>query len=348
MAVGYTRIARQIAFTTAVKSPEIFEQILQNFGVLAALGLNKRVKIVRGGNRFDERIHIAENSTFGHRSRVTQIPTDYQNNWDTAYYGHAVLSGSAVVNLVEVDENQAEHKIDDYAAGVLDDALKTAPNKVNEALMASSPTTTDPESIVNVIEATAFGSQTSTTGGIARSTYASDPGAWQNQYNTDAVSDLGAAAGIATMSKFLWKCSHGSAINEQPDIFLTTTGVFAKATGGGDANRRYGVNDKMLKLGFDNIMINRAAFIADKNVTAQYGYALNTNYLQLQILGGPKTRRFGNVKAIGDGKESISLQVRPPIESDDYLTYVIKIYLVYNLTFSGLRQHGLKTNITEA
>ena len=54
------------------------------------------------------------------------------------------------------------------------------------------------------------------------------------------------------------------------------------------------------------------------------------------------------MKTIGEGKQSIPLQVRPPIEADDYLNYTIKMYLVYNITFGGLRQHGLKTNITEA
>ena len=88
--------------------------------------------------------------------------------------------------------------------------------------------------------------------------------------------------------------------------------------------------------------------MADRSVTAGYLYALNTNYLRLQVLGGPKTKKFGMVKTIGDGAQQISLQVRPAIEADDYLDYKIKMYMVYNLTFGGLRQHGLQTTITEA
>lgn len=349
MAAGITRIAREICFTLEKKSTKIFENIFLNNGILAALGANGRVKVVRGGDQFHERVHLGENSTIGHRGKFTQIPTDMQNNFETAKYGHAVCSGAAVINLVEEDENASEQRISDMAEGLIEEAHRTFPNKIGSALMKTTSTATDPESIVERIEATAFGSQTSTLGNIVRSSYASDPGAWQNQYSATAITDLGAASGIGQLSSFLWTCSPGGgALTEQPDVGLTTTGVYAKATGGGDANRRYSVNDRMLKFGFTNIQINNAAIMADRSVTAGYLYALNTNYLRLQVLAGPKTKTIGSVKTIGDGKQSIPIQVRPPIESDDYLNYIIKMYLVYNLTFGGLRQHGLQTTITEA
>ena len=68
----------------------------------------------------------------------------------------------------------------------------------------------------------------------------------------------------------------------------------------------------------------------------------------MQVLGGSNTKVVGSVITIGEGKQSIPLQVRPPIEADDFLNYTIKIYLVYNITWGGLRQHGLQVSITEA
>jgi hypothetical protein len=173
--------------------------------------------------------------------------------------------------------------------------------------------------------------------------------AWQNQYNATAIADIGVAAGIRAISNFAWACSPGgSAASEQPDIGLTTTGVFAMFTGAADVLRRYGVNDKMLKLGFDNIMVNRAAVMADRNVAAGRLYFINTNYLRMQVLAGSNTKQVGSVQTIGDGKQAIGLQVRPPVEADDYLNYIIKMYLAYNITWGGLRQHGLQVSITEA
>lgn len=352
MAVSYDRIARDIAFTLEVKSEKIFENIFLSNGILAALGLNGRVKVRRGGNRFDERTHLGQNSTVGHRSKFAQIPTDFQNNFLTAYYGQAVCSGSSVVNLVEQDQNAGDSKIDDLADGLNEEAKLTFPNKIADAIMAATPGGADPESVVATIQATAYGSQTGSVGGIARSDHtglADATDAWQNQYNSTAIADIGAAAGIAAISKFAWTCSPGgSAADQQPNIGLTTTGVFAKMTGAADVLRRYGVDDKMLKLGFDNIMINRAAVMADRNVTAGYLYFLNTNYMRMQILAGSNTKTVGAVSTIGDGKQSIPLQVRPPIEAGDYLNYMIKMYMVYNITWGGLRQHGVQVSITEA
>jgi len=351
MSVSYDRIARDIAFTLEVKSEKIFENIFLQNGCLAALGSNGRVKVVKGGNRFDERVHLGQNSTVGHRTKFAQIPTDMQNNFETAYYGQAVCSGSAVVNLVEQDQNMGEHKLDDLAEKLIEEANLTFPNKIADAIMKTAPAGSDPDSIVKVIEATAFGSQTSTTGAIVRSAHpgADKTDAWQNQYNVTAIADISAAAGIAAFTKFLWDCSPGgSGISEQPDIILSTTGVMAMATGGADLQRRYSVNDKMLKLGWDNIMYNRAAMMADRNVGAGKAYVMNTNYMRLQVLAGSNTKTVGNVQTVGEGKQSIPLQVRPAIESGDFLNYVIKIYIVYNLTYGGLRQHGLKTTITEA
>lgn len=352
MAVPTDRIARDIAFTFERKSPEIFENIFLQNGCLAALGAGGRVKVVRGGNRFDERVHLGQNSTVDARSKFAQIPTDFQNNFLTAEYGQAVISGSGVVNLVEVDQNSGKEKIDDLASALINEAKLTFPNKIADLLMIATSTSTGPESIVQRIEATAYGSQTSSLGGISRGSHTglSDPtDAWQNQYSSTTISDISGAAGIGALSKFLWTCSPGGgALNQQPDVGLTTTGVMAKASGGGDVLRRYGVNDKLMNLGFDNIKVNNCTLMADRNVATGYLYALNTNYLRLQVLGGPKTNVVGDVKTIGDGKQSVPLQVRPAIESDDYLNYTIKMYIVLNLTFGGLRQHGLQTNITEA
>jgi hypothetical protein len=352
MSVGYDRIARDIAFTLEVKSEKIFENIFLQNGCLAALGASGRVKVVRGGNRFDERVHLGQNSTVGHRSKFAPIPTDFQNNFETAYYGQAVCDGSAVVNLVEQDQNMGDHKIDDLAQKLVEEAQLTFPNKIGDAIMKVTPTNVDPDGIVSTLEATAYGSQTSTTGALARSSHTgvADPtDAWQNQFDSTALANLGAAAGIAALCKFLWTCSPGgSAASEQPDIGLTTTGVMAMASGGGDTLRRYAVNDKMLKLGFDNILFNRCALMADRNVAAGRLYAINSNYVRMQVLAGQNTKTVGNVQTIGEGKQSVSLQVRPPIEADNYLNYTIKMYLVYNITWGGLRQHGLKTAITEA
>lgn len=350
MAVDYSRTARQIAFTLEVKSPNIFKNIMLNNGVLYLLGSSGRVKIVRGGNRFDERVQLGQNSNVGFRSPYVAIPTVMQDNVRTAQYGQATIDGAAVINFVEEDQNAGQYRISDLAQYALDELNGTFPNKVADALMAAASGATDPLSIVEEIQAVAYGSQIRTTGGIARSDFPGNTpvSAWQNQFSNSSC-DLSSAAGIATATKFAWTCSPGgSALQEQPDIFLTTTGVLAKASGAADVLRRFSVDDKLVKYGFTNLMINNARLIADRNCAASAGYFLNSNYMRIQVLGGTRTKQSGDVKVIGDGAVSVPLQICKPVESDNALQEIIKAYLVMNLTLGGLRQFGLMNNLTEA
>jgi len=352
MAVDYARIARDIAFTLEVKSPKIFENIFLNNGVLAMFGSKGRVNIIKGGNRFDERTRLGKNTNVGTRSKFATIPIDYQNNVQTAYYGQSVVSGAAVVNMVEEDQNAGPSRISSLADDCMQELLSTFPNVVSDALMATSETSTSPLSLVVQLPATAYGSQTQVTGGITRSDYSGSvpEAAWQTQYNSPGTAvDLSAAAGIAAASKFAWTCSPGgSALSEQPDIAICRTGALAQASGGADVLRRYAVNDKMLKLGFDNIMINNATLICDRNGVANAILFINTNYGHVQVLGGQNTKQAKNVSVIGNGAVSVPIQVCQPVESETVLQYSIKAYLVYNLTFGGLRQHGRLANVTEA
>lgn len=352
MAVDYSRIARDVAFTLQVISPKIFENIFLNNGCLFMFGSKGRVNIVKGGNRFDERTRLGKNTNVGHRSKFGTIPTDYQNNVQTAFYGQAVVSGAAVINIVEEDQNAGPQRISSLADDCIAELLSTFPNTVGDAIMATSESSTSPLSLLVQIPATAYGSQTITTGGIVRSDYpgTTPEAAWQTQYSSPATAvDLAAAAGIGAASKFAWTCSPGgSGLTEQPDLALCRTGVLAQASGGGDVLRRYTVNDKMLKFGFDNIMVNTATLIADRNAVANAILFVNTNYGHIQVLAGGKTKAAKNVSVIGDGAVSVPLQVTNPVESSNVLQYTIKAYLVYNLTFGGLRQQGRLANVTEA
>lgn len=352
MAVGYDRIARDIAFTLETKSPKIFENIFLNNGILAMFGSKGRVKVVKGGNRFDERTHLGKNSNVGRRGKFDPIPVAFQNNWLTAYYGQSVISGAVPINFVEEDQNAGEARLTSLAEECVSELYRTFANVVATDLMATSEASDACLSVKVQLPATAYGSQTQTTGGIVRSdhpgTTAED--AWQTQYLSPGTAvDLAAAAGISAASKFAWTCSPGgSALTEQPDLGITTVGVMAQASGGADILKRYGTNEDMVKFGHDNIKINNATLITDVNAVANAILFLNTNYAHIQVLGGSKTKQSGDVKVIGNGAVSVPIQVRPPVESDNYLNYIIKAYIAYNLTFGGLRQHGRLANVTEA
>lgn len=348
MPKGITRTERDLAFTLEIKSPKIFENIFLNNGVLVLLGDKGRVKIHRGGDQFHERTHLGQNSNVDHRSKFAQIPTDFQNNFRTAKYSQPTVSGAVPLNMVERDQNAGSQSISSLAEAMLDELMNTFPNKVADKLLASSSGDNDPVSLLLELPATAFGSQTRSTGGIARSDF---PGtdrtaAWQTQFDSTAM-DLSGATGIGAATKFLLECSEGSALNMQPDILLSTNGVFSKASAAADVLRRFGVNDTLLKFKFDNIKIGNAALITDRNVPAKSGLFLNTNFLRVQVLGSEGQKHTESVKVVGDGKVSVPLNISNPVESDDFLNNTIKAWLTYNLTFGALKYHGRANNMTE-
>lgn len=350
MAVGYDRIARDIAFTLEIKSPKIFENIFLNNGVLALIGAKGRVNLKRGGNRFDERVHLGQNTNVDHRSKFAPIPTNFQNNFKTAYYGQATCSGAVPLNMVEGDQNAGSERISSLTDAMVEELLNTFPNKVSDAILQATSGENDPVSLIEELPATAFGAQTRTTGGIARGDYpgtTSRVSAWQTQYSNTGA-DLSGATGIATAEAFVRSCGEGSAMNLRPDIMLTTDGVLSQASAAADVLRRFGVNDTLVKYGFDNIKIGSAALITDRNISANNALFLNTNFLRIQVLVGERMRRSGNVAVVGDGAVNVPLNVRPPIESDEYLNWVIKAYMTYNLTFGSLKYHGRMDNLTEA
>jgi len=349
MAVDYARTAMQVAFSLEVKSPKIFEHIFLNNGCLAMFGSKSRVKVHSGGNRFDERVHLGQNSNVDHRSKYAEIATNYQNNFLTAYYGQSVCSGSTPINMVDIDQNGGNKKLSDLSSELRDELANTFANKVSDALEAESASETAPISIRETLEATAFGSQTSTLGGISRADHAgTDPtDAWQTRYSASGA-DLSGSAGIGTATRFLYTCSEGSAKNNMPDLILTTNGVFAQASGAADVLRRYTVNEKMIKFGHNNIMIGNATLITDRNVPTGHMQYLNTNYAHVQVLGGPNTKKTGSVTVIGDGAVSVPVNICKPVESDSFLVWVIKAYMTYNLTFGGLKYHGLLAGCAEA
>lgn len=353
MAVGFARSARDIAFTLEVKSPKIFENIFLNHGVLFLFGAKGRVKLVRGGNRFDERVHLGQNTNVAHRDRYADIDTNMQDNWRTASYGRATADGLTRINFVDEDENQGNAQIgnETLAQSSLDDLMNTFPNTVADAIISTAASTpTGPINLLEELPATLAGAQAITTGGIVRSDF---PGPnrtqmWQTQFSNTGA-DLGTAAGIATVSAFILnQCSEGAAVNLQPDIAITHSNVMSQAYGAADILRRYTVNDDALKFKFDHLQIQNTMLMAERNMPANNALFLNTNFMHVQVLVGRNVKHTGDVKVIGDGAVSVPLNIGKPIEAYNRLDYAIKAWITYNITFGALKYHGRMNNLTQA
>ena len=335
MAVGVTRNTRVASFVIEKALPKISNELARNDGIVAVLGAKGKIQTVNGGDLFEERVEYQENSNTAFRDKFAQIPTAQQDNWLTAKYGQAVLSGSCVVNQVELAQASGEYQISNLLDAIVENAKRTYVRKVADALRAASPAATDPESIRSFISTTAFGAQTGTTGNLNRATYSSW---WQNQVSSTAA-DLSANTGVETVEAFYWNSvAKGSALQEQPDFGLTTGTLYAALSSFGDNQRQYVRDDMMQKLGFTSIKLLNAAIIADPSITSGYLYLLNTNYLRIQVLRTP------GMQEVGDTPQSIPLSLGEMQKDIDTLNSVQLFYAVMNLTCCSLQRQGVLTN----
>lgn len=336
MAVGVSRAARISAFVIEKAVPRISNEIKRNDGVVAVYGAKGRIHMVDGGDLFEERVEMAENSNFAFRAKDAQISTNAQSNWLTAKFGQAVLSGALVINEVEEAQNQSKFAISKMIEGMYQNCKNTIIRQVADALRASSPTNLDPESIPSMCPATAFGSQTGTFGNLSRSDYSTW---WNSQYDATGH-DLSSQTGVKTLEQWYWQnVSKGTALSEQPDFGLTTGTVFSSLSAFGDNQRRY-ASELMQKLGFSSIQLLNAAIIADPSITPKYLYFINTNYSRLQVLRTPQ------LKTIGDTPESLPISVKGIQDDIDSLNKVQLWYLVFNLTTCSLQRQGLAITVT--
>ena len=329
------RVNRVLTTTLARYSPKISNEIARNDGVVAVFGLNGRIKVVDGGEMAIETLDTAENPNFDFRPIYSDIPTARADTRKQAKYAWATIDGAVTVNKIEQAMNAGDRAIYSLVESDVDNAKRTIVRKVADALRASAPGASNPESILTLIPDTATASQTTTTGTLSRQTNSW----WRSQFSNTAM-DLSANGGLeALMAFILQSVSKGTAKLDQPDFGLTTGTLFAALSAGqGDANRRFAPDDKFLKLGFTNIVVMNATIIPDPSIAAGDLYLINTNSAQLQVLRTP------DQTTVGERPQTMPVSVGPFENAINSLHKIALVYLTFALTCSSLQRQGIATN----
>ena len=125
----------------------------------------------------------------------------------------------------------------------------------------------------DIIYAAASGSQTSSPGGLSKSTYPW----WENQYDTSSGSF--ATYGISDMRTMYNNCSIG---NDHPNLLLTTQTVFEYYEAEAEDLRNI-TNTSAAELGFQSFRYKGANMYFSPQCPAGYMYFLNLKYLKMKI-----------------------------------------------------------------
>ena len=371
MPVPFTRLEAEARDSYGSKNA--FDLVAQSDGIVAYLGSREAITFEDGGQPdFRERLMYGYNTNIGHRGKGAQIPTIDDEGFTLASVPQKVLDGSIVYNQIELDQVRGNPAI---APGLIADKIRQFnPSWVRNiaiALRQATPGANDPYSILpsgttgtvdGILVARTPAQQVSdaaTTAGILRSETVSIGGEtirwWANQYSNTSF-DLTTVAGRRGLHLNVYlPCVRGAGKLWEPDFGIAHSIVLSSLGAGDDALRRYSVDDRTLKLGFENIVFHNATVIRDPSArfanaagTAAKIAFFNSRALKLKVLRGTGkvTKEMmtedNNLKSL-----PIFWKNGNQAESDiDSLNWVSVGYLCYNIVPMSLMDHGLADNCT--
>ena len=294
-------------------------------------GSSKRFQVIDGGQEFWSGIAKAESSNFKWQAHTADMSANLQDPSARLRFEVKTFTGSVVINELHKAQNKGKAQVKEFARTLREQAESTIPNQFNSAFWASSPASTEPESIPSLISATPT---TGTIGGISRSgnSYV------QNGVYSTAVADIGSEAGIAALTNQMLKVSIGSGGLDSPDLAIMSNALYAGLSGYLATLNRFRPDDMMAQLGFDTIKLgkliisyeNTTVLNSANTITEGYVYLINSNYIKFKVL------QDGNFIWNPAGFERVG----------NTLNKALYFWVFGNLTTNNPRAHSVMTNVS--
>src|SRR3990167_1720386 len=294
-------------------------------------GSSKRFQVIDGGLEFWNGVLKAENSNFKWQDHTATMTANLQDPSARLRFDIMTFTGSVVINKKHEAMNKGKAMIKEFARTLREQAESTIPNQFNSAFWASSPASTEPESLPSLISATPT---TGTIGGLTRS----GSSYLQNGAYTTAIADIGSEAGIAALTRQKLRYAIGQGGSDAADIGIMDDNLYAGLCGYLATMNRYRPDDDMAQLGFDTIKLgntilsyeNTNVMGSANTITAGYVYLLNSNYIKFKVL------KDGNFIWNPDGFERVG----------QTLNKALYFWVFCNLTTNLPRAHWVMTDVS--
>lgn len=248
-------------------------------------GSSKRFQVIDGGLEFWNGIMKSENSNFKWQAATADMTAQLQDPSARLRWDPKVFTGSIVLNALHKAQNKGKAMMKEFARTLREQAESTIPNQFNSAFWATSPASTEPESIPSLISATPT---SGTIGGLTRS----GNDYLQNGAYTTAVADIGAEAGIAALTRQIIRRAIGSGGQDCPDIGIMGDDLYAGLCGYLATLNRFRPDDTLAQLGFDTLKLGKTTLSYENtlvtgsanSITSAYVYLINSNYMKFKVL----------------------------------------------------------------
>ena len=235
--------------------------------------VNKNAVRRAGGTELIIPIRSSKNTTAKEYNAFETIDVTPMDELTAAAYQWKQYAASVSVSgREERIQNAGQWAVLDLVQSKIKGAEDALKDKINTALFAASPSSSQLGSLVTGIDAT------STIGGINSTTYSF----WQS---TSTASGSFAAQGLSDM-RTLWTTLEQKAPSSPTDLILTTSAVYNYYEAALQSQQRYAPSDKTGNGSFDSLMFRSAPIKYDAASTSAVIYFLNSKAMELVIHSG--------------------------------------------------------------
>lgn len=284
MAFANTSYTDIIATTIESRSRKIADNVTKNNALLARLNQRGNIKTVSGGSVILEEISFAENGNGGWYSGYDLLPVAAQDVISAAQFNFKQLACPVVISGLEQLQNSGREAMIDLMEARIGVAEATMANLMSQGIYGDGTgyggkTLTGLDAAV---ETTATGSQTSTYGGISRTTWSF----WRS-YSEGSITLPTATTVQGVFNRFWSNLVRGS---DRPDLIVVDNNYWAAYMASLQAIQRFTDPDSA-KLGFPSIKYMDADVVLDGGIggyaytnstTGGTAYFLNTKYFRLR------------------------------------------------------------------
>ena len=211
-----------------------------------------------------------DDSNYGSYGDTVIIPRDKVDIINAAKFGWGGIYASNALGLQDSIENAGPNAIVKLADRYIQNVLKSGYKAMAAAIFTRTAGDNDAIKALSDL----FSTTTSTAyGNIAED----DMALWKANVNTD-----GSEIGFQYLQKLHRTPAIGQSSKKRPNLYVTTETLKDSFEMTLQTQQRFGSDQKLVDVGFDNIRFKGAVVCADDLVSSGYVYGLNTLYLKLK------------------------------------------------------------------
>jgi hypothetical protein len=272
MALSVTHMA---AHALDAHSKEIADAVIEHNLVSSWLKAANRIRVVRGGLTFHEKVLYSELGGFDWIGKSDEITLTTTDTITDAEYNIRILAGPLKIYDFDKARNSGESEVANLIETTLESAKTTMSNKLGVAVFNDGSSSAALHGLQLIIDETAG----KTVGGIDSGTYT-----WWERKKPSDISDFNTSQeGIDRMAELVTECAGND--HDRPDLIATTSTIwrmFQLAT----TNITRLVDSRIGALGYPALDFMGIPVAWDYNCPDGNMYALNSKYIFLRVLEG--------------------------------------------------------------